>query len=202
MFALVVLFAIGQGGPAIGDKWSVERTYRFLNEAAAVDSSTTEQIDYLIEQASASGLTIAVFRRTAVAGSQEEVSKGSKLTFGASGAPTYPEDAQDPIRARVDRMQWSAAEDRKGVSWSRKFPLSAGLPAGKVLVRPTSVKGDERALALTYTEEGSDVRGEGTAVVAGAKRIVTSLKLTLRNVRKHPGDPPLIVAVNQALLSK
>lgn len=207
MLPLVVLLALSDGGLAVGDTWSVERTSRFINEAASIDVANVERIDYRVETVSAEGfsiqssrvLTETRFGRDRVPPPTDVPARERKLTFAPGGAPTFEEDREDAVRARLDRMMWPAAEDRKGVSWTRKFAASAALPAGKTVVKPTSVKGEDRTVSISYTEEGG-VKGEGTAVISGPKRIVTSLKVTLRSVRLPSGDRPVTAVINQAIL--
>lgn len=187
-----------------GDRWNIERTYRYLNEAEAIDFTQVERTEYSVDNADAKGYVLSVSRRITANRFGKDEAKTvsdphpSKLTLGPGGAPSAMLESEDAIRTRVDRIQWAAAEDRRGVSWTRRFDASVSVQSAKVTVKPTAVRGSDKTVSITYDE--SDIHGEAVAVISGAKRIVTSLKLTLTNVYPPNGDKKVKLAVNQSLV--
>lgn len=193
-----------------GEAWSIERSTRYLDEASGVDYTNMERTDYRVEMVDARGMTISQTRKiTGLLNGKSGASvpegafpRQSILRFGPGGAPSYAEDSVDLASARVDRVQWAAAEERKGVSWTRRFPATSTLPGAKLTMRPTSTSPDGRTIAVTYVEDGGKVNGEATVVVSEPKRIVNSLKMTLTGIVPTGKDKPLKVAVNQTLVKK
>lgn len=208
MISLLVGLILAQSTPQTGFAWTSERTYRFINEAEGIDYTNVERTDYVVEAVEAKGYTIGQSRRlTATRFGADTVPseappKVSKLKFGPGGVPAYEEDTDDLVRARIDRMQWAVAEERKGVSWTRRFPAVGTLPAAKLTMRPSGANGDSRTIAIGYVEEGGEARGEGTAVVVGPQRIVSSLKATFTEIYPPKGDKSVKLVVNQAIVKK
>lgn len=206
MLALVAGLLLAQADTPLttGDRWKIDRTYRYLNEEEGIDFTQVERTEYSVDNADAKGYVLSVSRRiTANRFGQDEAKSSSdahetKLTLGPGGAPAASLESEDLIRTCVDRMQWAAAEDRRGVSWTRRFDATPAMRPAKVTIKPTSAKGLDKTVSITYEE--SDIRGEGIATISGAKRIVSSLKLTLINVYPPSGDKKVKLAVNQSLV--
>lgn len=201
MTALLVLLALADQSLATGDAWTIERSYRFLKPETGIDFTHVERTDYKVVKPGTIdatwSLTATKFGDDVVPSPKENTPRTARLTFNAAGVPTSAEDTVDRLRARVERIQWCAAEPRQGVSWTRKIPLSPALPAAKVTVRPTSQ--DRRTLAVTYLEDGG-VKGEATVTLAPDKAIVASLKLTFVGLTPPGGNEIVSIAVNQSLV--
>jgi len=205
----LILFAavtLQQALLAPGDAWAVERSYRYLNEEAHIDRKEVTRVDYRVESVDARGIVLSMGEAahfvqdgTGIAGNTGDVQViPVKLKLGPGGAPTYQEVAGNPNYMRVERIQWSAGEDRAGVSWTRKFPKVGDLGGAKLTMRPRSESSVSKTIAVTY-EEG-EIRGEATVSVLMPKRIVTGIKMTLTGVHLVGVQDSVKVSVNQTLL--
>jgi len=204
IISLLAAFAL-QTGRVLGDDWSIERVSQISCDAKTL--VRTLRTRYTVVGQDTSALLI----RCSVTKSEDKgdadlkpvgvgESAPTSLKFGAGGAPEYEEDLSDPIAARVDRMQWTAAESRKGVAWIRKFPASSALPAGKVTVKPAGMDGPNQLVTITYSEESTGVAADGTATVYLPKRIVGPMKISLSRIPLAKIKKVGNVTVEQTLL--
>lgn len=185
-----------------GEIWSFERTYRYVNEEAGVDLSDVDRTDVLVSETRSTGYDLSVARRLVATKLGEAITPAPEgqgiwkavLRFGANGQPMKPaEDQERPIRARIDRILWTASENRKGLGWTRVWPHNDKLLEGKVTIKP----GKEGSLAVTYTEAG------GLKVEAVAKRdpkrpLIAELSGTINRVFLPNGTFPVSVAFRQS----
>lgn len=203
----VAMSLLLQTGLEVGEHWSVDRSYRRLEETLPLDVTTWERVEYRVDASDRSGLKVMTTRKTFerepqgkdLARPKSESGPTLSVRLGRGGAPVLSAEGEDPIRDRVERMQWTAAEDRRGVSWSRRFPALPGLPAAKVTVRPKGERTGLQTVEVEYTEEGTPFRGVGTAEISLPKRIVTSFKLTFNQVTVDNLPKPIKIAINQSL---
>lgn len=186
-----------------GETWSFERTYRYVNEAAGVDLSDVDRTDVLVAETRASGYDLSISRRLLATKIGEAVTPApdgqaiwkAVLRFGTNGQPLRPaEDLERPIRARIDRMLWTASENRQGLGWSRVWPKNEELPEGKVTIKP----GKEGSLAVNYAE-GTDLRIEATAKRDEKRPIIAEFAGTINRITLPGGTVPVSVAVKQGL---
>jgi len=207
VFVCLVALAFQQSGLAVGDAWKTERSYRFLNEEPKIDFTNIERTDYRVDNVDAHGISLTQ-SRALYAQKQGEAAqtkpagapKASTLKFGPGGVPSYAEDPADLVQARVDRVQWSAAEQRAGVSWTRKFRAAGTLPGAKLTMKPMGGDANMRTIAVTYVEDGGAIKGEASVTVLIPKGIVSTIKMTLDGVLMPGNGQPVKVAINQKLL--
>lgn len=184
-----------------GETWSFERTYRYVNEEAGVDLSDVDVTDILVSETRSAGYDLSVSRRLVATKLGEAVTPAPEgqgvwkavLKFGTNGQPSKPsEDLERPIRARIDRMLWTASENRQGLGWSRVWPHNDALFEGKVSVKP----GKEDTLAITYTETGG-IKAEGVAKRDPKRPVIVEMSATINRVFLPNGTVPVSVAVRQ-----
>jgi hypothetical protein len=198
-----------QSSLEIGDEWVVERTYHCVDDLAKLDFTVRERTSYKVEQTNRQGTTILISRHflDTPPGPHSDSScfpqhdASGRLHFGVGGAPTYGEEFENPIRARVDRMLWTAAEDRKGILWTRKFAESVAMPEGKVTVRPSETYRTQ-TVSISYEEPNDKVLGDATATVSLPVRVVESCTLTLTGVALRNVAGTFRVEVSQKLVPK
>jgi hypothetical protein len=201
----LLLAFLAVDGFAKGDTWSFERTYRYVNEKESVDFSDIERTDVTVAELRPTGYDLSVSRQlvaTKFGADRVPAPAGQTpwmrtLKFGTNGQPIKPpEDTENPIRARVDRMLWTASESRQGLGWTRVWPQNDLLPEGKVQVRP----GAEGRLAITYTEKDG-LKGEGTALRDPKRPVIVEMSITINQAYLPHGSVPVSVAVRQLPVS-
>ncbi|MGV3614568.1 MAG: hypothetical protein ACO1SV_04450 [Fimbriimonas sp.] len=199
MIPLLALIAVD--GLKKGEAWAFERTYRYVNEAEAIDLSDIERTDVLVSETRPNGYDLSLSRRliaTKVGEARVPAPEGQTpwaktLKFGTNGqAKNPPEDVAHPIRARIDRMLWTASENRQGLGWSRAWPQNDGVPGGKATVKP----GKEGSLAITYTD-ATGVKAEGTAKLDPKRPVIVEMSITINRTFLPGGEVPVSVVVKQ-----
>lgn len=207
VIACLVALGFKQSGLTTGDVWKTERSYRFLNELPKIDFTNVERTEYRVENVDARGFSLTQSRVLYAKTEGEaplkptgDAPKASTLKFGPGGVPSYTEDPANLVQARVDRVQWSAAEQRAGVSWTRKFRAAGNLPGAKLTMKPMGTQANVRTIAVTYLEDGGVIKGEASVTVLIPKGIVSTIKMTLDGVETPANGQPVKVAISQKLL--
>jgi len=198
---ILLLALLAQDALKKGDAWAFERTYRYVNEAEGIDMGDVERTDVSVADVRPDGYDLAISRKLIVTKLGENRSPApadqtpwtKTLKFGANGQPNgLPEDVQRPIRARIDRMLWTASENRRGLGWNRTWPLNETLPEGKATVKPSG----EGRLSITYTEAGG-LKAEGTATRDRKRPVIVEMSATINRTYLPGGNVPVAVAVKQ-----
>jgi hypothetical protein len=128
-----------------GLTWRVERTVRLLNEEAQIDKRTVESIEFRVKAVRQDGYDLQIGDRT--------------LAFGPNGQPRKGNlEPEDKLAARIERIQWTLLERRRGLAWSRKWSAGPVLPDGTVRVEPTP----SGSWQVQY-QEGEDLTLKGLA---------------------------------------
>ncbi len=163
-----------------GDSWVTERTFSYLQSSGNVDQSSVERLEYSVV---AVGQEKTIWSTSATPKiSTPTTPKLLRFEFRPSGVLLSQEDASNPDLERVNRIVWTCLEDRKGLSWSRKWPDIGNLVSAEVEVKPASKTDSDKTYHVTYREAGT-TRGVATVKVFNQVRIVEDFSLTLNNVR-------------------
>ena len=144
-----------------GDHWTTERTIQFAQADAKVDSPTRNRMTYRVVRVEAA--MFAIQTGVVPAGDAKAKPLIAINIFKPSGALVSKEDTSDLNLARIQRMEWTALEERKGISWSRSWSSSSNLIEAKVTVKPTARTPKDTTLLVTY-DEGGVRKGTGTII--------------------------------------
>lgn len=179
-----------------GDRWTTERTIQLTRSDAHVDSTTRSRITYRVVRVEAAMFAI----QTGVAPAGDAQAKPLLATniFKPSGALVSKEDTSDLNLARIQRMEWTALEERKGISWSRSWTSSSNLIEAKVTVKPTARTPKDTTLLVTY-DEGGVRKGTGTIKVLNDVPVIEELRLTLNKVEGYGSIQPETLTVIETL---
>ena len=198
---MIPLLVVALDGLKKGDAWTFERSYRYVSEADGIDLGDVERTAVSVADVRPDGYDLSVSRRqvaTKIGETRTPAPEGQApwerlLKFGTNGQPNkLPEDVTHHIRARIDRMLWTASENRRGVSWNRIWPLNETLPEGKATVKPLG----ENKLSLSYSETGG-LRAEGTALREATRPVIVEMSITINRAFLPNGTVPVSVAVKQ-----
>lgn len=194
-----------------GTAWTVERTYKYVDIAGSALATQLERIDYKVAEADRNGTTVTVKCQvylpqtgTNVGTNRTEAeTRNYKIRLGVGGASTYKEGPGDSNRARIDRIMWTAAENRLGVSWSRTFPGTAATPQGTVFVKPQVVTpGRVQSESVSYAEKSDNVRGSGAISISLPERIPGAMNLSLTGMSSKVAPDAVKIQVTQKLVTK
>jgi hypothetical protein len=162
-----------------GDRWTMERTMRFVQESDHVDVKRIDKVSYQVLQAGTE-LTAISCEMTPV-GSIDTKPVKKVISFKPNGFLISREDESDDNVERINRMEWTATEARQGISWSRDWRASGGLLEATVTVKPTSRAAQDTTMLVTY-KEGTNAKCVATIKVFNNVRIVEDLGATINNV--------------------
>ena len=135
MVALLISFFVSTSVQE-GDRWTTERTFRYIAEAEHIDVKKVEKLSYSVLQAGTEVTAISCEQASIPLAGERPVKK--ILTFKPNGFLFSREDEPDENIERLNRMEWTATEARLGISWARDWPASGNLLEAKVTVKPTS----------------------------------------------------------------
>jgi len=162
-----------------GDRWTTERTMRYVQEQEHIDVKRVDRLSYEVLQA---GTEVSSLSCVTASGSPSDSKPLKKiLSFKPNGFLLSREDEPDENVERVNRMEWTATEARQGISWSRSWPAAGNLIEARVIVKPTSRSANDTTMLVTY-KEGLVTRCVATIKVLNSVRIVEDLGLTINNV--------------------
>jgi len=188
LFALAVDSTLRQG-----DHWITERTIRLIQEPDHVDQTSVDKLDYKVELSNEEGYVVSM----KVTPGHDSAAKDASVrwSFKPNGLFLGKEDATDANTERINRMVWTALEDRKGLSWSRTWPAIGGLVGAEVIVKPASKTSEDITLSVSYKELGK-VKAVATLKEFSEVRIVEDLALSINDVEipGHAKTGSLVVA--------
>lgn len=188
MVAVLIAFVVSNS-VQVGDRWVIERTLRFVQEAEKVEVKRVERLSYQVVQAGTELTAISIDTRSVSPPSDVPVKR--VFTFKPNGFLLSREDESDENAGRLNRVEWTATEARQGISWSRDWPASGALLEAKVSVRPKNRTLEDTTMAVTY-KEGAVARCVATVKVLNRVRIVKELAATISGAlapgATKPGD--------------
>ena len=179
-----------------GDRWTTERTLQVVSSDEKVDSTTKERVQYRVVRVEAALFAI----QTDIASASYPKAKPitSITVFKPNGALISNEDTIDLNLERIRRMEWTALEERKGISWSRSWPSRSSLIEAKVIVKPTARTQKDTTLSIIYQEAGI-TRGTGTIKILNDVPVIEELSVTLKPVEVPGSTKPGRLTVSETL---
>jgi hypothetical protein len=162
-----------------GDRWMVERTLRYLQEAEKVDVRQVDKLGYQVLQAGTEVTAVSCDKTDGSKPSEKPTKK--TFMFKPNGFLLSHEDETDENVERLNRIEWTATEAREGISWSRNWPAAGNLLEARVNVKPTSRTVEDTTMAVTY-QEGEIIKCVATVKVFNRVRIVEDLGMTITGV--------------------
>ena len=195
---LAFLFPIALSGELQeGDRWTTERTIHFIQESDHVDVNDVDKLDYQVVRVVAAETTIAL-NTTPMANSRTKKSKRITV-FHPNGTLISDEDSSNLDLERINRMEWTALEPRKALSWSRNWRASSTLVEAKVTVKPTSRTTTDTTLLVTYVE-GEKTKAVATIKVFNELPVIEDLALTINNADIPGSTKPGSLIVTEKLI--
>ena len=195
MLALLLPIAFATGLQE-GDSWVSELTVRCVQQAEKIDSRRVSRLLYSVIGVTAEFTTINVD----VSPIPDDKSKPVRqvLVFNSGGVLVNRENTTNLDLARVRRMEWTAAEPRQGISWSRNWPAKSDLLESKVTVKPTMRTEKDVTMLVNYLESGKSKATATVKVVAGLP-IIEDFEGTIMGSSVPGAKKPAVLIVSENL---
>ena len=179
-----------------GDRWSIDRTIQFVRPDGHTSVSDADQVNYRVVRVEAQFYAL----KTDVIPGPGSHSKHSSVTtiFKPGGSLMSPEDTSNLDLERVRRMEWTALEQRKGISWSRNWPSRSDLIEAKIIVKPQARTLKDTTLLVTY-KEGDLTKAVATVKVLNRASVIEDLAVTINQTTREGSLEPGSLVVTEKL---